>query len=64
MISMLMGGLVSHRLWGNFLAGFLGSFWEQMPKDQYFLLILAIAGVGTVVLALLLKPLKRAMAER
>lgn len=52
---------------GNYLAGYLGTFWDKMPKSSYFTMIAAVAGATAVaifLLSFLLKPvLKARMAQ-
>ncbi len=45
MVSMMMGVWFLAVFIGNYLAGYIGSFYEKMPKDAFFLL-LCVMGVG------------------
>jgi len=63
MIYMLMVVWFLTSFGGSFLAGFLGSFLEQMPTGSALPDPVGTV-VGTAVLVMLLKPLKRTMAER
>ena len=47
-LSMLMGVWLLTSFTGNFLAGYLGSFWSGMDKANFFLMIAAIAGAAAV----------------
>ena len=61
MVSRLMGVWFASSFLGNYLCGFLGTFWEKMPKDVFFLMLALLAsGAGLCMLAML-KPLKKAM---
>ena len=52
MVSMMMGLWLATSFIGNFLAGWLGSFWSGMDKTMFFLMIAGIATVaGAVILA-------------
>ena len=52
MISMLMGVWLATSFAGNFVAGWLGSFWSSMDKIIFFLMIAGIATVaGAMILA-------------
>jgi POT family proton-dependent oligopeptide transporter len=52
MISMLMGLWLATSFAGNFMAGWLGSFWSSMEKSIFFLMIAGIATIaGAVILA-------------
>ncbi|MFZ2467775.1 MAG: peptide MFS transporter [Parvibaculum sedimenti] len=48
LISMLMGFWFLTNFTGNFLAGWLGSFWSGMDKGAFFLMIAGIAGAASV----------------
>jgi POT family proton-dependent oligopeptide transporter len=48
---------------GNYLAGYLGTFWDKMPKSSYFLMIAGVAGTTAVaifMLSFVLRPVLRA----
>jgi POT family proton-dependent oligopeptide transporter len=52
MVSMMMGVWLATSFVGNFLAGWLGSFWSSMDKTMFFLMIAGIATLaGAVILA-------------
>ncbi len=46
LMSMLMGVWFLSSFFGNFLSGYIGSFYEKMPKQDFFML-LALLGIGT-----------------
>ncbi|KAB7741517.1 MFS transporter [Parvibaculum sedimenti] len=48
LLSMLMGVWLLTNFAGNFLAGWLGSFWSGMDKGAFFLMIAGIAGAASV----------------
>lgn len=56
MRGLLMGGWFAATSIGNYLSGFVGSFWDDMPHSSFFM-ILTIASVGAS--GLLLLVLKR-----
>jgi proton-dependent oligopeptide transporter, POT family len=60
-VSMMMGVWFSAAFFGNYAAGFLGHYWEIMPKDVFFLMIAAIAAAAGAAILLFIKPLQRAM---
>ncbi|HPO12423.1 MAG TPA: peptide MFS transporter [Candidatus Hydrogenedentes bacterium] len=63
MVSMLMGMWFLASFLGNYLSGYLGTFWEKMPKESFFILLSALSiGAGLGIL-LVNKPLKRAMTR-
>ncbi len=52
---------------GNYLAGYLGTFWDKMPKSHFFMMIAAIAGATAVAIFLLsfvLRPVLKARMEQ
>lgn len=52
MVSMMMGVWFMSSFAGNFLAGYIGSFWDVLPKDKFFLLLAVIAfAAGAGILA-------------
>ena len=58
LLSMLMGVWLATSFTGNFVAGWLGSFWSAMDKTSFFLMIAAIAGAAGIVIFLANRPLK------
>jgi POT family proton-dependent oligopeptide transporter len=44
LMSMLMGVWLATSFTGNFVAGYLGTFWNKMPKDEFFMMIAGVAG--------------------
>lgn len=63
MVSMLMGVWFLSNFFGNYLCGYLGMFWEKLPKEQSFLMFSGIALSAGFGMLLILKPLKRAIAH-
>lgn len=61
--SMMMGVWFLSSFFGNYLSGYLGTFWEKMPKEMFFLLMSALALGAGLVFFILLKPLNKAMEE-
>jgi POT family proton-dependent oligopeptide transporter len=57
----MMMGICFASFIGNYGAGYLGHYWEKMPKDAFFLMIAAMAFCAGVAILLILRPLKRAM---
>ena len=45
-VSMMMGVWLATSFTGNFLAGYLGSFWSGMDKGSFFLMIAVIAALA------------------
>ncbi len=63
MVSMLMGTWFLSSFAGNYLAGYLGTFWERMPKQNFFVILSVLslsAGLGMLAV---LRPLKKAIGH-
>jgi POT family proton-dependent oligopeptide transporter len=58
MVSMLMGLWLGTSFTGNFLAGWLGSFWSSMEKTMFFVMIAGIAMIAGAVILAFDRPLK------
>jgi POT family proton-dependent oligopeptide transporter len=62
-VSMMMGLWYLSNFFGNYLTGYLGTFYETMPKERYFLM-LATIGISTgVAFTLMRKPLEKAIGK-
>jgi POT family proton-dependent oligopeptide transporter len=48
---------------GNYLAGFLGTFWERMPQEAFFLMLTGLGLGGGIAIWLFGQPLERVVAE-
>src|SRR5262245_29013550 len=57
-VSMMMGVWLGTSFVGNFLAGWLGSFWSSMDKVSFFLMIAGVAAAAGVIIWLFNRPLK------
>ena len=63
LVSMLMGMWFLSSFFGNYLSGYLGTYYEKMPKESFFTL-LTILGVATgLAIFAVSKPLKKAIGE-
>ncbi len=60
-VSMMMGTWFSMAFFGNYVAGFLGGYWEVIPKDVFFLVIAAIGFAAGLAILLIERPLRKAM---
>jgi POT family proton-dependent oligopeptide transporter len=60
-VSMMMGVWLLSSFFGNYLSGYLGTFWEKMPKEMFFLLMSALAFSAGLAFFAFLRPLKKAM---
>jgi len=62
-VSMMMGMWYLSNFFGNYLTGYLGTFYNTMPK-QHFFLMLALIGICTGVLfTLIRRPLEKAIGK-
>jgi POT family proton-dependent oligopeptide transporter len=62
-VSMMMGVWFLSSFFGNYLSGYLGTFWEKMPKENFFLLMFAMSFAAGIAFFGLLKPLKKAIGK-
>lgn len=57
-VSMMMGVWLATSFTGNFVGGYLGSFWSSMDKSRFFLMIAVVAAIAGCVILLFVRPLK------
>ena len=62
-VSMMMGVWFLSSFFGNYLSGYLGTFWEKMPRENFFLLMFILSFSAGLGFFALLKPLKRAIGH-
>lgn len=62
-LSMTMGVWLATSFLGNFIAGWLGSFWSGMAKRDFFLMIAAIAAAAAAVIFACNRPLRSALRD-
>jgi POT family proton-dependent oligopeptide transporter len=48
---------------GNYLSGYLGTFWEKMSKEAFFILMAAISFAAGLMMIALFIPLKKAIGD-
>jgi len=60
----MMGTWFLASFFGNYAAGFLGGYWEQIPKEIFFFMIAVIGLVAGLMILMIQKPLKRAVGPR
>jgi POT family proton-dependent oligopeptide transporter len=53
MVSLMMGIWLATDFIGNFLAGWLGSYWSAVPKAEFFVMIAAIGVVAGILVYLI-----------
>jgi POT family proton-dependent oligopeptide transporter len=64
MVSMIMGAWFLANFAGNYLSGYLGSFYEKMPHSSFFLSMSLIGVVAGAILFALNAPLDRIVGAR
>jgi POT family proton-dependent oligopeptide transporter len=63
MVSMLMGTWFLSSFFGNYLCGYIGTYWEKTSKEMFFIVLAAMAiGAGLGIL-LVGSPLRRAISR-
>ena len=62
-VSMMMGVWLATSFTGNFIGGYLGSFWSSMAKDSFFVMIAVIAALAGLVILAFVRPLKPMLRE-
>jgi len=63
MVSMLMGMWFLSSFFGNYLCGYIGTFWEKISHESFFTLLTILScGAGLCMFALI-KPLKKAIGH-
>jgi POT family proton-dependent oligopeptide transporter len=60
-VSMMMGIWFMASFLGNYSAGFLGGYWERIPKEVYFFMIAMIGFAAGLAILIIQRPLKRAV---
>jgi POT family proton-dependent oligopeptide transporter len=63
MVSMMLGVWYLANFIGNYMTGYLGTFYESMPKAQFFQLMTTISVVAGVVLFFLARPLDKIVSK-
>ena len=64
MVSMLMGLWLATSFTGNFIAGWLGSFWSGMDKATFFMMIAGVALVAGAVILAFDRPLRNVVGNQ
>jgi len=62
-VSMMMGVWFLANFIGNYMTGYLGTFYEKMPKSQFFSMLTAIAVGAGIVLFLISRPLNKVVEK-
>jgi POT family proton-dependent oligopeptide transporter len=64
LLSTMMGVFLASSFLGNFLSGWLGSFWSGMTKPAFFLMIAAIAAAAGAMIWVMERPLRPIVERR
>ncbi len=60
-LSLMMGVWLATSFIGNFMAGWLGSYWSSMEKPNFFLMIAGVAASAGLSIILLNRPLRKSL---
>ncbi len=60
-LSLMMGVWLATSFMGNFIAGWLGSYWSSMEKPVFFLMIAGVAAFAGLAIALMNKALRKVL---
>jgi len=63
LVSMMMGMWFLSSFFGNYLSGYIGTYYEKMSHENFFLLLTVIGVLTGVAMFALQKPLKKAIGE-
>ena len=62
-VSMMMGVWFLANFIGNYMTGYLGTFYEKMPRNQFFTMLLVIGVAAGAVLFVIGRPLDRIVSK-
>jgi len=62
-VSMMMGVWFLANFFGNYLSGYLGTFWEKMPRESYFLLLTVLGVVAGGAIFILARPINKVVSR-
>ncbi|MGO8953064.1 MAG: peptide MFS transporter [Rhodomicrobium sp.] len=60
-LSLMMGVWLATSFVGNFMAGWLGSFWSSMEKPAFFVMIAGVAALAGLAIVAMNRPLRRTL---
>jgi POT family proton-dependent oligopeptide transporter len=64
LVSMLMGMWFLSSFFGNFLSGYLGTYYEKMSREAFFLMLAALGAVAGLAILALSAPLRKAIGQK
>lgn len=62
-LSMMMGMWFLSSFFGNYMTGFVGTFYSKMPKDNFFSMLFVMGLVTGIIFFILKKPIERAIGK-
>lgn len=62
-VSMMMGTWFISSFLGNYLQGYLGTYWNKMPKSTFFFMLTGLAFSAGAAMLVVMVPLKKALGE-
>jgi POT family proton-dependent oligopeptide transporter len=63
MVSMMMGAWFLSSFFGNYMSGYLGTFWDKMPKENFFWMLTGLGLLTGVLMVIINRPLNRVLAH-
>lgn len=63
LVGMLMGMWFLSSFFGNYLSGYLGTYYEKMPKEGFFLMLTILGAISGAAIFALGRPLKNAIGS-
>ena len=63
MVSMMMGMWFLSSFFGNYLSGYLGTFWTKMPKENFFWMLTGLGTAAGVAMFLLGRPIDKVIGK-
>ena len=57
----MMGVWLATSFVGNFIAGWLGSYWSSMEKPAFFVMIAGVAALAGLAIVAMNRPLRRTL---
>jgi len=62
-VSMMMGVWFLANFFGNYMSGYLGTFWEKMPRESYFMLLTVLGVVAGGAIFVLARPINKVVSR-
>jgi POT family proton-dependent oligopeptide transporter len=62
-VSMMMGMWFLSSFFGNYLTGYIGTFWNKMSKEAFFIMLAGLSALTGGLMILLYRPLRKAIGD-